>query len=111
MATRSVSSHATDAEVVRTQASRKQSISTQIAVFFDGQSYSNFSAPDPVQVAGISVLNKADEVAQVLRAITTLTHVKDVIVVSHSMGGLDARAYMQNKAVPLSGARCTDSYA
>jgi len=78
-------------------------------VFFDDQSYSDFSSPDTIQIAGISVLNKADEVAQVIRAITTLTHVKDVTVVAHSMGGLVTRAYMQGMAVPYNNAICSDS--
>jgi len=67
-------------------------------VLFDGASYNGlFSSPDTTTVAGISILNKGDEVAQAIRAITTLTHVKDVIVVTHSMGGLDARAYQSSR--------------
>ena len=59
-----------------------------------GQSSSaNF---DKVRVAGVSILNKADELAQVIAFITQLTGVKDVVVIGYSMGGLVARAYMQN---------------
>ena len=46
-------------------------------------------------VAEVSILNKADELASVIHAITELTHTKDVIVVGHSLGGLVARTYMQ----------------
>jgi hypothetical protein len=62
---------------------------------FDGRSVGGKFAFDPVNtplVAQVSVWNKADEVAQVVKAITELTHVTDTIVISHSMGGLDARA-------------------
>ncbi len=59
-------------------------------------------------MSGVSILNKADELARVIQAITELTHVKDVVVVAHSMGGLDGRAYLENLAVPYSEAVCTD---
>jgi pimeloyl-ACP methyl ester carboxylesterase len=68
------------------------------------QDPSNFS---PLNVAQVSVLNKADEVAQIIATITTLTHIKDTVVFGHSMGGLDARAYLQNLARP-SLSMCTD---
>jgi pimeloyl-ACP methyl ester carboxylesterase len=61
---------------------------------------------DKSRVAEVSILNKADELARVIGMITSITHVKDVIVIAHSMGGLDARAYMQNWAVP---ALCSDA--
>ncbi len=51
-----------------------------------------------VNVARISILNKAYELSQVIRHITSITHIKDVIVVAHSMGGLDARTYVENMA-------------
>jgi len=53
-----------------------------------------------VDVVKISVLNKAYEISQVIKHITAITHIKDVIVVSHSMGGLDTRAYIENMASP-----------
>jgi TolB protein len=56
------------------------------------------SSINTTQVMEIPILNKADELAQVIRAITTLTHVKDVVIIAHSMGGLDARAYLENLA-------------
>jgi uncharacterized repeat protein (TIGR03803 family) len=64
----------------------------------------NFS---PLNVAQVSILNKADELAHVTSAITALTHVKDILIFGHSMGGLDARAYLQNVARP-SLSMCTD---
>ena len=65
---------------------------------------------DTTRVCDVSILNKADELAQVIHAITTVTHVKDVIVIAHSMGGLVTRAYMQNWAIP-SLSPCTDQDA
>jgi len=53
---------------------------------------------DPFNVARISVLNKANEVAQVIKSITALTGVPQVNILAHSMGGLDARAYVENMA-------------
>jgi pimeloyl-ACP methyl ester carboxylesterase len=53
---------------------------------------------NPANVATISILNKAHEIEQAIVQITAITHVKDVIVLAHSMGGLDARAYVENMA-------------
>jgi uncharacterized protein (TIGR03437 family) len=78
--------------------------------FFDPSS-TDFSSINSNSVAEVSILNKADELAHVVQAITTLTLVKDVIVVAHSQGGLDARAYIENLAIPsspISGGTCTD---
>jgi pimeloyl-ACP methyl ester carboxylesterase len=58
-------------------------------------------------VAEISILNKADELAHVIGAIARITKIKDLIVVAHSMGGLVARAYIENLAIRSLG-RCTD---
>ena len=73
-----------------------------------------FNPVNPTRVAGVSILNKAQELAEVVQAITTITHVKDVIVVSHSMGGLVTRAYLENLAVARTAQTyCsdTDNYA
>lgn len=51
-----------------------------------------------IGVAQISILNKAYELSKVVKAITHVTGLTDVIVVGHSMGGLDARAYVENLA-------------
>jgi YVTN family beta-propeller protein len=56
------------------------------------------NSTDAENVAKISILNKAYEVSQVIKHITAITHIKDVIVLGHSMGGLDARAYIENLA-------------
>ncbi len=53
---------------------------------------------NPDNVATISILNKAHEIEQAIEQITAITHVKDVIVLAHSMGGLDARAYVESMA-------------
>ncbi|MBF0554570.1 MAG: hypothetical protein HQK96_08465 [Nitrospirae bacterium] len=62
---------------------------------------------DIQNVAKISILNKAYELSQVIKQITAITQIKDVIVVAHSMGGLVARAYIENMA---SVGSCSISY-
>lgn len=51
-------------------------------------------------VAKISILNKAYEIAKVVKLITLITKQPQVIVMGHSMGGLDVRAYVENMASP-----------
>ncbi len=71
--------------------------------FYDPSSIENpsgFSTINHQRVAAVSNLNKADELANVIQAITALTHVKDVIVIAHSMGGLNTRAYLENLGAP-----------
>src|SRR5579871_3414326 len=63
---------------------------------------------DAVAVAGVSIVNKADELAHVVHAITSLTRSKTVIIVSHSQGGLVSRAYAENLATAYSSS-CTDT--
>ncbi len=46
-------------------------------------------------VAKVSVITKAYELSEVIKAITGITFVKDVIVVAHSLGALDARVYLE----------------
>ena len=65
--------------------------------FYDSEP-SSTDPTDPVNVARISVLNKAYEIAIVTKAIEQITSSKDVNIVAHSMGGLDARAYVENLA-------------
>ncbi|MBI3657215.1 MAG: hypothetical protein HY232_12425 [Acidobacteria bacterium] len=50
---------------------------------------------DPLLVAQNSIITKSYELSQVIKTITRLTFVKDVIVVAHSMGALDTRAYIE----------------
>jgi pimeloyl-ACP methyl ester carboxylesterase len=61
--------------------------------FYDGVTTKSF---DAAAVAEISIVNKASELSHVLKAIQKVTGIDDLIVVTHSMGGLVARAYMQN---------------
>ncbi len=46
-------------------------------------------------VAKVSVITKAYELSEVIKAITGITFVKDVIVIAHSLGALDARVYLE----------------
>ena len=50
---------------------------------------------DPVGVANVSVVTKAYELSQIIKAITAATYVKDVIVVAHSLGAMDSRSYLE----------------
>jgi len=58
----------------------------------------NGGAFNTSEVAQVSILNKADELAHVIHEITRITRIKDVILIAHSMGGLVARAYLENMA-------------
>jgi PGAP1-like protein/WD40-like Beta Propeller Repeat len=53
-------------------------------------------------VATVSIVNKAFELAEIIKAITAITHVRDVILVGHSMGGLVGRAYLEGLMAPAS---------
>jgi pimeloyl-ACP methyl ester carboxylesterase len=58
------------------------------------------SAFDPQVVANVSIITKAYELSEVIKAITGLTFSKDVIVAAHSMGALDTRAYIEQLGSP-----------
>jgi hypothetical protein len=67
------------------------------------------SAFDPSTVLGISIITKAFELSKVIKAITAATYVKDVILVAHSMGALDSRAYLEgigSTVAPCTVAHC-----
>ena len=108
-----------DGQTVRTWPDGGDFLSTvpSNARFFSINFYDFLSGADPsffnpvrtINVADVSILNKADELAQVIGAITSLTHVKDVVVIAHSMGGLVARAYIENQGVPYTSAVCSDT--
>ncbi len=72
------------------------------ARFFVLQLYDpNPSSTDPtssINVAKVSILNKAYEISQVVKHIASITQVAQVNIMAHSMGGLDARAYAENMA-------------
>jgi len=53
---------------------------------------------EAVDVTNISILNKAYDISQVIKHITAITHIPSVNIVAHSMGGLDARAYVEGMA-------------
>jgi pimeloyl-ACP methyl ester carboxylesterase len=60
-------------------------------------SYEKF---DPSVVADIPIYTKGNELAQIIWQVKVLTGAPRVIVVAHSMGGLDARAYIEGLASP-----------
>ncbi len=62
-------------------------------IVFNSWSASNLF--DKYAVANVSILNKAYELSQVIKAIAAITHVQDVIIIGHSQGGLVARAYVE----------------
>lgn len=57
------------------------------------------SAPldfDPVGTMELPIWEKGDELALAITAIKQITGVPKVILIAHSMGGLDARSYLEN---------------
>ena len=58
---------------------------------------------DTSAVAQVPIVNKADELAHVIQAITTISNTNELAVVAHSMGGLVSRAYMQGLAATAYG--------
>ncbi len=65
---------------------------------------SSLNSFDPVDVGNVALRRKAVELAEVVKAITQITRVRDVIVIAHSMGGLVARAYAEGLATSTAGA-------
>ena len=57
---------------------------------------------DVVSVMGTSIKDKGDELATVIAAIKQIVLVPKVILVAHSMGGLDARSYLENLGTVMS---------
>lgn len=53
---------------------------------------------DLANVAKISVVNKAYELSQAIKQITSITAQKKVLLMGHSMGGLVSRAYIEGLA-------------
>jgi pimeloyl-ACP methyl ester carboxylesterase len=52
-------------------------------------------------VAQIPIYQKGNELAQVIASIREITNAPRVVVVGHSMGGLDARSYIEGLASPI----------
>jgi Tol biopolymer transport system component len=63
--------------------------------FFSWNQPAGADAFDPMLVANVSIISKAFELSQVVSSITEASYVKNVIVVAHSMGALDTRAYIE----------------
>jgi pimeloyl-ACP methyl ester carboxylesterase len=57
--------------------------------------YRNF---DPNLVADVPIASKGNELAHIIWAIKSITGAPRVILVTHSMGGLDSREYIENLA-------------
>ena len=68
------------------------------AINFYDPDPSSTDPTDPTNVTRISILNKAYEIKKVIERITAITGVPSVNILSFSMGGLDARAYVESMA-------------
>ncbi len=80
------------------------------ARFFSVRFYSG-NASEPFDIwttANISVVNKAYELSQILKAITQITNTKDAVLIAHSQGGLVARTYIEGFG---SSNPCTITYS
>jgi hypothetical protein len=69
-------------------------------VALDGTSEGNYWNFNPSVVAQIPIYEKGNELAHIIWAIKDITGAPRVIVVAHSMGGLDTRAYIEGLATP-----------
>jgi hypothetical protein len=70
-------------------------------------SYQNF---DPNITANIPIYTKGNELANIIWKIKSITGAPRVIVVAHSMGGLDARAYIEGLASPTGSSYAAVQY-
>lgn len=68
------------------------------AVAFDDPTESLVQNFNPLIVAGLSIYQKADELAHIVWKIKSLTGAPRVLLVTHSMGGLVSRAYIETLA-------------
>lgn len=66
---------------------------------------------DSSDVANVSIITKAFELSEVIKAITGITFVQDTIVVAHSLGALDSRAYIENLGSTLAPCVVLPCYA
>ena len=65
---------------------------------------------DAYSVAQIPIEAKGDELAHILWRVKQITGAPRVIVIGHSMGGLDSRAYIEQLAEPTADTVDTDVY-
>ncbi len=79
-------------------------------VALDDPSQTNYENFDPNVVADIHIYAKGNELAQIIWQIKTLTGAPRVIVVAHSMGGLDIRAYIEGLASPTASINAAIPY-
>jgi pimeloyl-ACP methyl ester carboxylesterase len=91
----------------------KSQISTNarffVILFMDPRQSDLNSAFDASNVAQIPISIKANELSEALNAIQDVSFVRDSIVLTHSMGGLVARAYVESLGSPLNFAQNTYS--
>lgn len=69
--------------------------------------YQNFL---PGRVTGQSIYQKGDELEHVIATIRSMTGAPRVLIVAHSMGGLDTRSYLEGLANPTFGGGVADQY-
>lgn len=74
------------------------------ARFFDvalyDSTHSDYRYFNPLETAAVPVYEKGNELAHIIWAVKQVTGAPRVIVVAHSLGGLDARSYIEGLATP-----------
>ncbi|HEY1257020.1 MAG TPA: choice-of-anchor D domain-containing protein [Terracidiphilus sp.] len=79
-------------------------------VALDDPSQHTYELFDPSTVADIPIYTKGNELARIIWKIKAITGAPRVIVVAHSMGGLDARSYIEGLASPTGDTSAAISY-
>jgi hypothetical protein len=72
-----------------------QDVRLFVLLFYDPTQATFSAAIDPKNVVNISVAYKALELSRIVASIQSLTFVKDVTTITHSMGGVVARTYIE----------------
>lgn len=75
----------------------------EVALFDPTASPAIYQHFDLLEVARVPIFQKGNELAHIIWNIKAITGAPRVMVVGHSMGGLDARAYIEQLAVPSIG--------
>ncbi len=65
---------------------------------------------DPISVAGVPIYEKGDELFNIIQEIKAITGSPRVVIVAHSMGGLDSRSYIEGLAGPNGSSNNKDVY-